>query len=90
MWNCPYNFNHYKNWLGIGLTNVGMGDEGDEFFNQMYNREPGDALNFVRGDYYDKAITLFLNDNMIEITGIMGTSHKATINIVVKDLPDTN
>jgi len=85
MWSLPYNFNHYRNWLGVGLTNYETEENEEHLFNQMYNKNNGNGLTFERGNYYDNTKTLSVNDGCIEITGIMGTSHKATVNIIVQN-----
>ena len=90
MWSCPYNFDHYTNWLGVGLTESGTQTHGTNWFHQMYYEKSGNGLNFVRGDYYYHTKTLSMKDGAIEITGIMGTSHKAKAHIIVRPLLETD
>jgi hypothetical protein len=52
MWSCPFNFDYYKNWLGVGLTEYGTQTHRASWFDQMYYKGSGNGLNFVRGEYY--------------------------------------
>jgi hypothetical protein len=90
MWSCPYNFNSYSNWLGVGLTEYGTQTHRANWFDQMYYKGSGNGLNFVRGEYYYHTKTLSMKDGNIEITGIMGTSHKAKAHIIVRPLLETD
>ena len=85
MWSCPYNFNHYSNWLGIGLTESGYSSQKD-WYNQMYYGNSGNGLTFIRKDYYYDTNTIHMRDDTFEITGTMGTSHKTTAHIVIRPL----
>ena len=89
MWSCPYSFDHHSNWLGVGLTATGTTTHND-WFHQMYYEKSGNGLNFVRGEYYHHTKTLSYKDGSFEITGIIGTSHKATAKIIVRPLQEAD
>ncbi|XP_052065760.1 echotoxin-2-like isoform X2 [Mytilus californianus] len=84
MWHCPYSFFWgSKNMLGVGLTESWYGYHKNWFY-QMYKGGNGQGLNFVRDDYYYDTPTIRIADERFEITGTMGTSHKATARIVIR------
>lgn len=85
MWSCPYNFNHHANWLGVGLTQVGTVSHSD-WFDQMYNKQFISTMNYKTADYYGGTTTISAKDTKFEITGTMGTSHKAKARIIVRPL----
>ena len=54
MWSAPFNFNHYSNWLGVGLSVPGVTEHapGDTWFDLMYYNDSSDHLKFERREYY--------------------------------------
>lgn len=83
MWSCPYNFNHYSNWLAVGLTSD---RHHNDWFDQMYYKESGRGLNFTRGEYYYDTNIIKSGDKSFEVIGNMGTSHHTTAQIIVRPL----
>nr|UYP38769.1 mytiporin 2 [Mytilus galloprovincialis] len=83
MWSCPYSFDFHSNWLGVGLTDRGCTDHRN-WYGQMYYRSSGGGLNFRRGEYYYHTRTISIRDSEFEVVGIMGTSHKANVRIIVR------
>ena len=90
MWSCPFNFDHYSNWLGVGLTRSGSRRNGGNLFNQMYYENIGNGLTFVRGEYYHNTKTLSMKEGNIEVTGTMGTGHHSSAHIIVKPLVNSD
>ncbi|XP_052081120.1 tereporin-Ca1-like, partial [Mytilus californianus] len=83
MWSCPYSFDLHINELGVGLTDKGVTQHKD-WFQQMESGTSGSGLNFRRGEYYLHTKTISIKDSQFEVTGIMGTSHKAKARIIVR------
>ncbi|CAC5389202.1 Tereporin-Ca1 [Mytilus coruscus] len=85
MWSCPYNFNHHKNRLAVGLTEKGTTKHKD-WFDQMYKKESGSNLHFVREEYDNHTKTISNKGDNFEITGTMGTTHVTEAHIIVRPL----
>ncbi|KAL3870182.1 hypothetical protein ACJMK2_038263 [Sinanodonta woodiana] len=88
MWSAPYDFNLYSNWLGVGITTPGVtfNAEGNTWFNQMYYGTSSDSIGFRRGEYYWESNPISYKDNLIQISGTMGTGHQAQVKITVRPL----
>nr|UMA83983.1 venom-related protein conoporin [Conus judaeus] len=90
MWAAPYNFNHYSNWMGVGMTRLGLVDvaPGDTWFNQMYHHGDSEDLTFKRGRfYYDLKPVIYRNEEF-EIVGIMTNIHRAEIKVIIRPTID--
>ncbi|CAC5420217.1 unnamed protein product [Mytilus coruscus] len=89
MWHCPYSFLWHTNVLGVGLTESSNVYH-KNWFNQMYKGRNGQGLNFERDDYHHDTPTIRIADERFEITGTMGTSHKATARIVIRPVNEND
>lgn len=85
MWSCPYNFNHYENWLGVGLTHEGTTHHSN-WFDAMYYTKPISNMRYKIDSYYYHTRTISVKDNQFEIIGSMGTSHHARAHIVLRPI----
>lgn len=83
MWSAPYNFNHYSNWMGVGITTAGVTTHNNNWFDLMYYRSSDRDLGFSREEYYYTVNTILYRDAKFEIRGTMGSSHKAEAKIKV-------
>lgn len=50
----------------------------------MYSGENTAILSFKRKEFYNKTATVTISDGLLEISGIMGSTHKTTVNVEVK------
>ncbi|KAH3875512.1 hypothetical protein DPMN_038779 [Dreissena polymorpha] len=85
MWSVPFNQNHYKNILAVGIT------KGDHYHNadwadQMYYRGSNWQLGFERAEYYHSLPTVSWEDTEtgLIVAATMSTSHNAIVNVVVR------
>ena len=85
MWSAPFNFNHYSNWLGVGIGNVGT--QTGNTYNAMYYGAP---TWFKRDEYYYYTRDVTKCDDLICVRGNMGTSHHPKIRIVVYPVSEEN
>ncbi|CAC5421178.1 TUBD [Mytilus coruscus] len=83
MWSCPYSFDLNSNELGVGLTDKGVIQHKD-WSQQMESGTSGSGLNLRLGEYYQHTETISIKDSQFEVTGIMGTSHKAKARFIVR------
>ncbi|XP_076449273.1 tereporin-Ca1-like [Babylonia areolata] len=86
MWSAPFNFNHFSNWLGVGLTgeDVIAHAPGNDWFDQMYYGESTPQLQFERGEYYADIRPVVCRDADFEVEGIMGSDHKAVVKVILR------
>ena len=84
MWSAPYNFNHYSNWLGVGISYNGAHDS--DTFDDMYY---GSRSWFKKEEYYYYTRDVTKCDDVICVRGNMGTSHHPKIRIVVYPINDS-
>ncbi|XP_070191308.1 tereporin-Ca1-like isoform X2 [Littorina saxatilis] len=84
MWSAPFNFNHYSNWLGVGIAKAGSHPNGDSWFDQMYYYESNGVLNFRRKDFYNDVRSVKHRDTTFEVEGIMCSDHKALAKVIFK------
>nr|P0DN67.1 RecName: Full=Tereporin-Ts1; AltName: Full=Actinoporin-like protein; Flags: Precursor [Terebra subulata] len=81
MWSAPFNFNHFSNWMGVGLTRPGITKvpSGMTWFNKMYYDKTGRVgnLHFERGEFYYETNPVIYRDSKFEIEGTMTNIHNA-------------
>ena len=87
MWSEPYNFNHHVNTLAIAIVKPHeyTSDTCDDLYYDKTSFTP-----MAKAEYYHSHRTLFVCDDVICIRGIMDTSHKPTVNIIVGPASEEN
>nr|P0DN66.1 RecName: Full=Tereporin-Ca1; AltName: Full=Actinoporin-like protein [Terebra anilis] len=88
MWSAPFNFDHYSNWMGVGLTQPGVTrvPPGKAWFDLMYYG-PTDCkgeLRYERGEFYYTIDPVIYRDENFEIVGTMTNVHNALIKVVIR------
>ncbi|KAL3870183.1 hypothetical protein ACJMK2_038334 [Sinanodonta woodiana] len=88
MWAAPYDFVLHSNWLGLGITTPGIifHFPNDYWFLQMYYGTSSSLLGFSTSEYYRESNRLIYTDDLIQISGTMGTGHQAQVKITVRPL----
>ena len=81
MWSVPYDQNLYENWLAVGLTKPGQTDHDKKWFETMYYNSD---VWFNRKSFSGDSFPVEFEDRDFIITGNMGSSHKTTVEVVVK------
>nr|UMA82392.1 venom-related protein conoporin [Conus ebraeus] len=86
MWSAPFNFNHHSNWMGVGMTRLGLVDvaPGNTWFNQMYYRGNNEDLTFNRREFYNNLRPVIYRNDKFEIVGFMTNIHRAQIRVVIR------
>ncbi len=91
MWAAPFNFHFYSNRMALGFTEEGSTNHGENWFQAMnYNQNEGiisggmPRINFQRMVYGDTCQEMIVEDDIFEMSGTMGNSHKPEIKIIVK------
>ena len=76
MYSCPYSFDFYTNWCGVGIFDV---SRDEDFYQLMYY---GAEDSFKRKDYYyDADEVRYSDDDRYEVSATMGNTHKAEIQV---------
>nr|DAZ86985.1 TPA_inf: venom-related protein Conoporin [Conus judaeus] len=86
MWAAPYNFNHYSNWMGVGMTREGLVDvaPGNTWFNQMYYGSSSGNLNFKRKEFYYNTDPFIYSNEKFEAEGDMTNGHHAQVRVIIR------
>nr|AXS67877.1 coluporin-5 [Colubraria reticulata] len=88
MWSAPYNFNMFRNWMGVGLTkkqNTGL-ENATAWFDQMYYHGNDTNLKFNRKEFKTDENPVTISDTEFLVLGVMGTSHTCRIKVIVVPL----
>ncbi|XP_069135563.1 tereporin-Ca1-like [Argopecten irradians] len=84
MWSVPFNHDYHTNWLAVGFTKRGHKDHDENWYNTMYYESNTPVLAFKRKDFYNDVNPVIFSDGEYEIEGNMGSTHIATVNIIVR------
>ena len=91
MWAAPFNFDLYSNYVALGLTVAGCRIHDIKWFQTMYYDKNVDInlgdtprIKFRRSQCRYTSEEIIVEDDMFEMSGTMGTSHKPEIRIIVK------
>ena len=76
MYMCPYSFDLYSNWCGVGIFNE---DESHDYFQLMYYEA---EKSFRRKSfYYDTDEIRYEGDSQFEVSATMATDHTPDIQV---------
>ena len=91
MWAAPFNFDFYSNRMALGFTEENCRDHGEHWFETMDHSQNADIvlggnprINFNRMVCNDRNEEIIVNNDILEMSGTMGTVHKPEIRIIVK------
>lgn len=87
MWTEPYNFNHYTNVLAIGM--IQPWEHTDDTYDNIYYGKKS-YQHMAKGSFYGTTSNLFVCDDLICMSGTMGTAHKPTVVVIVGPASDKN
>lgn len=91
MWAAPFNFDFFSNRMALGFTEKDCGYHGEHWFETMDHSQNADIvsggrprINFKRIVCNDRNEEIIVNNDILEMSGTMGTVHKPEIRIIVK------
>jgi hypothetical protein len=91
MWSAPFNFDFYSNRMAFGFTKKGCKIHDKNWFQTMYyNKNVGiksggtPRMNLKKMVCRNTCEEIIVEDDIFEMSGTMGTSHKPEIKIIVK------
>ncbi|XP_069134457.1 tereporin-Ca1-like [Argopecten irradians] len=86
MWDAPFDFNIHDNWLAVDLTKEHDTNHCQSFYDTMYNKSSTSTIKFSRNNFAKTIQPVKCSDDEFEVVGSMGTSHKPTVEIVVRPI----
>lgn len=84
MWSSPFNHVFNKNHLAIGITKPGDTVHEKNMFEKMYSGQQGNLKCYQKEEYFEKTVTISLEDDDLKILGNMGSGHRNAITIVIQ------
>uniref|UniRef100_A0A8C6SV33 Uncharacterized protein n=1 Tax=Neogobius melanostomus TaxID=47308 RepID=A0A8C6SV33_9GOBI len=82
MFSVPFDYNFYKNWLGIGIFAVSQACD-EKLYKEMYNGK--DFTNFQRHESDGSGVMFSSKDHMLDVRACMSSEGKAIIKIEIYD-----
>nr|AXS67876.1 coluporin-4 [Colubraria reticulata] len=88
MWDAPYSFNHYSNWMGVGMTTKGHmpKPQTTDWRYKMYYGDNETNFNFIRGEFYYNENPISLRFEDFEFVGKMTKGHQAHVTVIFRPI----